>query len=198
MAFTDNEPEWEADMRPGVHYVPLEPQDRRFGRLLVTIDEAKRANGMVIVSAHWGPNWGYAPLEEHARAAHLFIDAGADIVCGHSSHVVRGIEIYRNRPILYSCGNFIDDYAVDEVERNDESCVFCLDYEGEVLQQILLVPTMIEGFQATLARGVDRARIAKKTRTLCASLNTDAQMIPEGLKILPSRAAPTHIQVATA
>jgi poly-gamma-glutamate synthesis protein (capsule biosynthesis protein) len=137
-------------------------------------------------------------LEEHARAAHLLIDAGADIVCGHSPHVVRGIEIYRNRPILYSCGNFIDDYAVDEVERNDESCVFCLDYEGEALQQILLVPTMIAGFQATLARGVDRARIAKKTQTLCVSLNTDAQMIPEGLKILPSRSAPTHIQLATA
>ena len=153
---------------------------------------------MVIVSAHWGPNWGYAPLEEHARAAHLFIDAGADIVCGHSSHVVRGIEIYRNRPILYSCGNFIDDYAVNEVERNDESCVFCLDYEGETLRQILLVPTMIDGFRAMLAHGIDRARFAKKIQALCLGLNTDAQVIPEGLRILPSRTSPAYIQPATA
>ena len=137
-------------------------------------------------------------MEEHVRAAHLFIDAGADIIFGHSPHVVRGIEIYRNRPILYSCGNFIDDYAVDEVERNDESCVFCLDYEGETLQQILLVPTMIDGFRAMLAHGIDRATIAKKIQALCVSLNTDAEVTPEGLTIVPSRAVPTHTQLATA
>jgi poly-gamma-glutamate synthesis protein (capsule biosynthesis protein) len=38
VAFTDNEAEWEAGIRPGVHFVPLEPRDRRFGRLLVTIE----------------------------------------------------------------------------------------------------------------------------------------------------------------
>jgi hypothetical protein len=35
------------------------------------------------------------------------IDAGADAVIGHGPHVLRGIEFYRNKPIVYSLGNFL-------------------------------------------------------------------------------------------
>ncbi|WP_424747078.1 CapA family protein [Mycobacterium sp.] len=42
--------------------------------------------------------------------AHRLIDAGIDIVHGHSSHHPRPIEIYRGKPILYGCGDVIDDY----------------------------------------------------------------------------------------
>ena len=38
------------------------------------------------------------------------IDAGIDIVHGHSSHHPRPIELYRGKPILYGCGDVIDDY----------------------------------------------------------------------------------------
>ncbi|HEV2356861.1 MAG TPA: CapA family protein [bacterium] len=182
VAFTDNEPEWEAGS-PGVHYVPVDPRDRRFARLLTVIKEARRTNDLVIVSAHWGPNWGYAPPDEHVTAAHLFADAGADVVLGHSPHVVRGVEIYRGRPILYSCGNYIDDYAVDAIERNDESFVFCLDYAAGALQRLLLAPTMIEDFQARLAQGPDAERIVTRMQTLCAGLGTEARPISEGLNV---------------
>jgi poly-gamma-glutamate synthesis protein (capsule biosynthesis protein) len=189
VAFTDNELEWEAGERPGVHYIPLDPPDERFDRLLATIDAARRPNDLVIVSAHWGPNWGYHPLREHVQAAHLLVDAGADVVFGHSPHIVRGIELYHGRPILYSCGDYIDDYAIDEIERNDESFVFCLDYEGNELQRILLVPTLIERFQATLARGVDHVRIVKMMQVLCDLLNTESRVIAEGLEIAPRSSA---------
>ena len=187
LAFTDNEPAWEAGPHPGTHYVPLDPGDPRFGRLLADIAETKRRSDVLVVSGHWGPNWGYAPLKEHVRAAHLFVDEGADVVCGHSPHVVRGIELYRGRPILYSCGDFIDDYAVDTVERNDEACVFCLDYDGTDLRRILVVPTMIARLRATLAQGIDRERIARTMQTLCARLNTECELIADGLRILPRR-----------
>jgi poly-gamma-glutamate synthesis protein (capsule biosynthesis protein) len=42
--------------------------------------------------------------------AHRLVDAGIDVVFGHSSHHVRPIEIYRERLILYGCGDFINDY----------------------------------------------------------------------------------------
>lgn len=42
--------------------------------------------------------------------AHAMIDAGADTVVGHGPHVLRGIELYRGRPILYSLGNFVFEY----------------------------------------------------------------------------------------
>ena len=183
VAFTDNEPEWAAGSAPGVHYVPVDPRDRRFDRLLTLIKETRRTADLVIVSAHWGANWGYIPPGEHVTAAHLFADAGADVVFGHSPHVVRGVEIYRGRPILYSCGNYVDDYAVDEIERNDESFIFCLDYADGALQRLLLVPTMIEDFQARLTQGRGAKRIVRRMQTLCAGLGTEAGSVSDGLNV---------------
>jgi len=70
---------------------------------------------------------GISTQENHIPFGHLLIDSGADIVFGHSCHVFQGIEIYRGRPILYSTGDFIDDYAADGIERNDESFIFLIE-----------------------------------------------------------------------
>jgi poly-gamma-glutamate capsule biosynthesis protein CapA/YwtB (metallophosphatase superfamily) len=70
----------------------------------------KRDGDVAIVSVHWGSNWGYAIAPSEIAFAHRLIDAGIDIVHGHSSHHPRPIEIYRGRPILYGCGDVIDDY----------------------------------------------------------------------------------------
>jgi poly-gamma-glutamate synthesis protein (capsule biosynthesis protein) len=70
----------------------------------------KRPNDLVLVSVHWGSNWGYDIPDEQVRFAHALIDAGVDIVHGHSSHHVRPIEVYRKHLILYGCGDFITDY----------------------------------------------------------------------------------------
>jgi len=65
---------------------------------------------MVVASIHWGGNWGYDVPRSHVLFAHWLVDGGVDIVYGHSSHHPRPIEVYRNRLILYGCGDFIDDY----------------------------------------------------------------------------------------
>jgi poly-gamma-glutamate synthesis protein (capsule biosynthesis protein) len=70
----------------------------------------KRNQDVTIVSIHWGTNWGYAVPRAHVRFAHRLIDGGIDIVHGHSSHHPRPIEVYRDRLILYGCGDFINDY----------------------------------------------------------------------------------------
>ncbi len=177
LAFTDNQPEWEATRdRPGVLYVPIDLADSRAKRLLELVSQTKRQVDFHVVSAHWGPNWGYVPPPEHAPFAHALIDAGADLVFGHSGHVVRGIEIYQQRPILYCAGNFIDDYLVDPVERNDESCIFVLETQQRPLRVLLrLYPTLIEDCQARLARGPRAQRIATKVSRLCSDLNTDVR-----------------------
>jgi poly-gamma-glutamate synthesis protein (capsule biosynthesis protein) len=48
-------------------------------------------------------------------------------------------------------GDFIDDYAVDPVECNDQSFMFTVDVEGGRLRRVLLQPTIIEDCQARLA-----------------------------------------------
>jgi poly-gamma-glutamate synthesis protein (capsule biosynthesis protein) len=70
----------------------------------------KHDSDVAIVSVHWGSNWGYAIAPSEIAFAHRLIDAGVDIVHGHSSHHPRPIEIYRGKPILYGCGDVIDDY----------------------------------------------------------------------------------------
>jgi poly-gamma-glutamate synthesis protein (capsule biosynthesis protein) len=74
------------------------------------VRRVKRPGDLVIASIHWGSNWGYDVPESFVRFAHWLIDGGVDLVHGHSSHHVRPIEVYRNRLILYGCGDFIDDY----------------------------------------------------------------------------------------
>ena len=58
------------------------------------------------------------------KFSHACIDAGADLVLGHSPHILRKIEVYRNKLIVYSLGNFIFDYP--GVERHMHSPGFSI------------------------------------------------------------------------
>jgi poly-gamma-glutamate synthesis protein (capsule biosynthesis protein) len=96
--------------RPGVSLLS-DLSERSAGRIESQIRRHRRPGDFVIVSIHWGSNWGYAVPAPHRRFAHRLIDTGmVDTVHGHSSHHPRGIEVYRDRPILYGCGDFISDY----------------------------------------------------------------------------------------
>lgn len=96
--------------RPGVHWLPTLSRDTA-GRIGAQIHPWRRPNDLVVLSIHWGDNWGYPVPGEHRRFAHDLIDlAGVDVIHGHSSHHPKGIEIYKGRPILYGCGDFLNDY----------------------------------------------------------------------------------------
>ncbi len=82
-------------------------------RVCAAISELKHQADFVIVAIHWGvppywlsPNQGLL-AQYQTPLGHAFIDAGADVVCGHHAHVLHPIEIYNGRPILYSLGNFV-------------------------------------------------------------------------------------------
>ncbi len=168
IAFTDNEPTWEAgEGLPGIFYVPIDLKDSRAVRLIESVKEVKNNSDVVIVSAHWGPNWGYYPKSRHIPFAHALIDAGVDIIFGHSAHIFQGIEIYKNKPIFYSTGDFIDDYAVDEIERNDQSFIFMVELEKKEIRKIRLYPVIIRDFQAVAADPSEAEDAAKKMQTLC-------------------------------
>jgi poly-gamma-glutamate synthesis protein (capsule biosynthesis protein) len=69
-----------------------------------------RPDDIVVASVHWGPNWGYGVSRDEIRFAHALVDAGADVVHGHSSHHPRPLEVYHDRLVLYGCGDLVDDY----------------------------------------------------------------------------------------
>jgi len=173
IAITDNQPEWEARPgHPGIFYSPIDETDERAQKVFQALREMRAVTDVAILSAHWGPNWGYKAPAGHVRFAHALIDAGADIVFGHSGHVFRGIEVYKRRPIIYCAGNFIDDYAVDEIERNDESFVFVVEVSDARVISMRLHPAQIVQSQATMARGERAEQIAYKMASLCADMGT--------------------------
>lgn len=176
LAFTDNQPEWEAnEERPGVLYVPTLTSDPRAQKLFKKMMSLKSQVDFLIVSAHWGANWGDEPPLEHRYFAHALIHHGADIVYGHSAHVTRGIEFYREGVILYGTGDFVDDYAIDEIERNDRSFVFTVEIEDGEIRRLRLQPTLIRQLQAQIAHKPESDLIINRMIGLCRDLGTNAR-----------------------
>ena len=94
----------------GVNRIP-NLSDPVADRIAERIHTIRAPADLVLLSIHWGGNWGYAIPEGHRRFAHRLIDSGAiDAVHGHSSHHPLGIEVHRGRPILYGCGDLLNDY----------------------------------------------------------------------------------------
>lgn len=101
--------EWAAGAaRPGVNLAS--PSPSALASAARHIAGLRRAGDVVVASVHWGPNWGYDVAGPERRFAQGLVEAGADVVHGHSSHHPKGIEIHRGRAILHGCGDFINDY----------------------------------------------------------------------------------------
>ena len=103
----------------------------------------KYPNALIIVSVHWGPNYTPEPTLFMKTLGHLLIDNGANIIHGTSPHHLLSMENYRNGLIVYSMGDFIDDYAIDDNYRNDLSAVLKLIIDDNNNIFIEIYPTKI-------------------------------------------------------
>ena len=142
-------------------------------------EPVRRAGDVVVVSVHWGSNWGFGIPDGQRRLAHRLIDvAGVDVVHGHSSHHPRPIEVYGGRLILYGCGDFITDYegiGGHEEFRNDLILAYfpSLDPGGE-LRHLRVVPFRLQRFRLTRPSLAD-------ARWLCESLDRHSR--PFGTRV---------------
>lgn len=144
---------WAAtDKRAGVAQLDdlSESAVRRIGDLVHTL----RCSGdIVVTSIHWGGNWGYEVPKEQRLFAHQLIDeAGVDVVHGHSSHHPKGIEVYKEKPIIYGCGDLLNDYegiSGYEEYRDDLSLMYFPSFSigSCTLVGFELVPTLIRNFR---------------------------------------------------
>jgi poly-gamma-glutamate synthesis protein (capsule biosynthesis protein) len=97
--------------------------------------------------------------------AHRLIDeVGVDIIHGHSSHHVKAIEVYKDKLILYGCGDFINDYegiGGYEEFRSDLSLMYFATVEPSTgkLLGLQMTPTQIRGFKVIRASNVDTLRL---------------------------------------
>lgn len=92
--------------RPGVRTEPNRADLEAMARVVASA--AKMADYVIVsIHSHEGGADRTAPADFLVTFAHRMIDAGADMFVGHGPHVVRGVEIYNGKPILYSVGDFI-------------------------------------------------------------------------------------------
>lgn len=154
--------DWAAtESRPGVTLLP-DLSGKTASKVAQHIAVLRQPGDIVVASIHWGPNWGYDVADEQREFAHALIDAGAcDFLHGHSSHHAQGIEIYRDRPILYGCGDFITDYeGIEGYEqfRGDLAIAYLARFEEDgALSKLTLSPYQLRKFRLQRANQADTA-----------------------------------------
>ena len=144
-----------AARRPGLRMLPDLAPETADG-VAADVASARRAGDIVVVSIHWGSNWGYEISDSERNFARRLIDAGAaDVVHGHSSHHPRPIEIHRRRPILYGCGDFLNDYegiSGHDSYRPRLALMYFPTFDAAAgLERLSLTPTRIGRFRVNLA-----------------------------------------------
>lgn len=171
LGITDNEPEWKATDRPGTHYVDPENREEHLA-LFHAVAALRKEADIVIVSIHWGPNMREKPTQHFVEFAHRLSQHGAQVIHGHSAHILQGIELYNKSLILYDTGDFVDDYRVDDGLRNDLAAFFILEAEQEGLLDLTIMPTRIHQYQVNKAGPEDHAWIMNRIRRLSEDLGT--------------------------
>jgi poly-gamma-glutamate capsule biosynthesis protein CapA/YwtB (metallophosphatase superfamily) len=138
------------------------------------------APALKIFSVHWGSNYTWCPSDQIRSLAHFLIEeCGVDIVHGHSSHHIQGVEVYRGKVVIYGCGDFVDDYMVREKYRNDLGAVWRVIVKEDedrslMLDRLEIFPTRVDQFRANLLdKGDEDHRwVREKIRDLSGELGT--------------------------
>lgn len=164
LGYTDNEPSWKATEFSGTEtsgtefsgtetsgtaYVPINQQGLE--EIQQDISSIRDQVDFLIVSMHWGPNMRSSPSDEFVSFARALITSGVDIFHGHSAHIFQAVEVYKNKLILYDTGDFVDDYHVDPLLRNDQSFFFLVTVDTHKIQSLCLIPTCITNCQVNRA-----------------------------------------------
>jgi poly-gamma-glutamate synthesis protein (capsule biosynthesis protein) len=173
MAAADYPSPWAASIgTPGMHFLAIPPQEDELAPLLQAIATERSRADYIILSLHWGYNMCERPSAEFRSFAHRMLDAGVDLIWGHSAHLPQAVERSDQKLVLYDTGDLIDDYAVDPTLRNDLSAVFMVTLGSAGVERLEVIPIRIADRQARLARGEDAAWITNRMARLSTELAT--------------------------
>jgi len=188
-SYSDHYHFWAAtEKNPGINFVDPGNYDRT--ELQYQFSYAREQVDFVVVFIHWGPNWQWTPNDKIVDLGHALIDCGADIVFGHSSHHIQGVEVYNGHPIIYGAGGFIDDYAIDKHYRNDLGFMYRIQIFNNNLQRLELFPSKIthikQGFgsnppyisKVNRATGRDQSWVCSKMKQLSTAFGTKVDDLP--------------------
>jgi poly-gamma-glutamate capsule biosynthesis protein CapA/YwtB (metallophosphatase superfamily) len=167
LGVTDHPQEYAATSdRPGVAFANLSS-----GGAPDWLLESIRAldSELVLVTPHWGPNMVREPVRSVRAAAAALVEAGSTLVAGHSAHVFHGVA----DRVIYDLGDFVDDYRVDPLLRNDLGLLWLVDVEAGRPTRLEMLPLKLEHCHTRLATGEDAAWVRHRFHLACAALGTE-------------------------
>lgn len=125
------------DASPGTAPMVLE-------HIMADVARAREQADIVIPFLHWGVEYTLTPTDEQRAIARRAIDAGASLVVGSHPHWVQGMEVYLDRPIIYSLGNFVFDQEWSLETK--QGLILYLVFHGARLTSLRFVPVLIEDY----------------------------------------------------
>lgn len=153
----------------GYNCLDYEKYDNYIGKLLNDMGEIKDAD-VKIISFHWGDNYKSTPTDAQIKFAHTAIDIGIDAILGHSSHIFHGIEIYKNKPVLYDMGDLLVDKYDDWDTR---SFLYYLTFSEKGFSKIELIPVYMPNSQIRIAEGILSDEIITRMDSLSGTFGTE-------------------------
>ena len=119
-----------------------------------------------VVMVHGGPEWATEPSRDQRELYRSFIDAGADLVLGHHSHVVQGLETYRGGLIAHSLGNYVFP-GMYLTEYGEQSMVLRIGVVAGRIRYVEPIPVRIDHQRLSLDTDDQlRERFSSATRVL--------------------------------
>lgn len=164
---------WAAtDSRSGVRLLDIH-DNSEVDRIAKQIRQDRQPGDIVIVSIHWGANWGYEVEDTDRDFAHRLInEAQVDVIHGHSSHHPKGIELCHGRPILYGCGDLINDYegiGGEEIYRPDLVLLYLLSIAADgSCRSLEMLPYRLAHFRLNKASDQESKWLGDRMDRECA------------------------------
>ncbi|AOT68476.1 CapA family protein [Geosporobacter ferrireducens] len=145
------------DKRPGI----VSAYDHYVNQIKDTVSQTKQHVDYLIVSVHWGKELDQFPQGYQEKLGKVIIDSGGDVVMGHHPHVLQGIEFYKNKPILYSLGNFVFN---SKGQLSNRSMIFNIEVSKQGMINSWIVPISI-------VNGQPKAAEEKEAKAIIDNLN---------------------------
>ncbi len=138
--------------------------------MLNSVKKQVANDNITIVQYHGSQEYANSPTGVTEQRLKSSLDAGAALAIAHHPHVTQGLELYNNKLIAYSMGNFIFDQNFSATQH---SFILYVWLDGEEFHRAEIVPIYVKGYKPTPATGMHRYTVMKRLKTLSKIRNTD-------------------------
>lgn len=163
-----------------IGYSEIDRKENIYESLDKGIEQVKKHNvDLIIVNFHWGIERHYRPQESQRKLAKYAIDNGVDLIIGHHSHRIQGIEEYKGKYIVYSLSNFSFGGHTNPTDKDTYVVQMIYDLKNGKIEnsKIKIVPVTLSSkknvndYQPQVLTGSEHDRVLKKILDLSYNFN---------------------------